>query len=182
MPPSVESHELPPGRVAGVGQVIATPETASPGGRGLLDRLGFRIPEPGEIGRPMRGITRIAELIPGQGPACPEFSLPAAWGDRELAVSLAFVVDTNGKVDRSTLRVIESPGRPQTEHQFRSHIYVVATKARPERGPLDPAAYDSLVTGEVARHVAELLFRPALSDGRTVRATVLIACRTSPAG
>jgi len=116
-----------------------------------MGELGFRVPGPAEIGPAQRG----------------------------LAVTVAFVVDTHGVVDRTTLRVIESPGRPQTEHRFQSHIYVVGAKVRPDRGHTDPAAYDSVVSREVASHVADLMFRPALREGRRVRSTVLISCQTS---
>jgi hypothetical protein len=94
---------------------------------------------------------------------------------------MAFVVDTNGMVDRTTLRVIESPSRPQSDHRFRAHIYVVGAKVQPQPGSVDPAAYDSVVTREVASHVADLMFRPALRAGQTVRSTVLISCQTATA-
>jgi hypothetical protein len=146
-----------------------------------MEKLGFRVPETGEIGRPKGGIDRVAELVPGAGAACPVIPVPAAWTHRGLAVSMAFVVDTNGMVDRTTLQVIESPSRPLTEHRFQSHIYVVGTKVQPKAGPVNAAAYDSVVTREVASHVADLMFRPALKEGRTVRSTVLISCQTSQA-
>jgi hypothetical protein len=153
-----------------------------------MGELGFRVPGPGEIGRRKGGIdrvaggiNRVAELVPGAGAACPELPVPVAWAHRELAVAMVFVVDTNGMVDRGTIRVIESPSRPQTEHRFRPHILVVSAKVRPKSGPVDPDVYDSLVTREVASHVADLVFRPALKEGRTVRSTVLISCQTSRA-
>jgi hypothetical protein len=144
-----------------------------------MGQLGFRVPEPDEIGRPKGGIDRLAELVPGAGAACPVLPVPEGWAHRGLAVSMAFVVDTNGMVDRRTLRIIESPSRPQTDHRFRAHIYVVGTKVRPNAGPADPVAYDSVVTREVASHVADLMFRPALKEGRTVRSTVLISCQAA---
>jgi hypothetical protein len=99
--------------------------------------------------------------------------------DQELAVAVAFVVDTNGMVDRATLRVVESPGHPPTEQRFHSHIYVVAATVRPDRSRIDPAGYDSVATHEVARYVADLAFHPALKEGRKVRSSVLISCQTS---
>jgi hypothetical protein len=94
-------------------------------------------------------------------------------------VAVAFVVDTNGRVDPQTLRVIESPNRPQSENRVHSHIYIVGATVRDDLERLNPAAYDSLVTHEVASHVADLLFRPALSEGRAIRSTVLVSCQTS---
>jgi hypothetical protein len=176
---SFQIHELPPGQVAGVGQIIATSGSDVPAEPGLTGELGFRVPGPGEFGPPERGVDRVAELMVGAGSACPELRPPVALAHRGLAVTVAFVVDTRGMVDRTTLRVIESPGRPQTEHRFQSHIYVVGAKVRPDRGHIDPAAYDSVVSNEVASHVADLVFRPALKGGRKVRSTVLISCQTS---
>jgi hypothetical protein len=180
-PSPLQIRELAPGAVAGVGQVIAPTGSDASAGPGLLGELGFRVPGSGESGPPQRGLDRVAELMAGAGSACPEFRPPVALAHRGLAVTVAFVVDTLGVVDRTTLRVIESPGRPQTEHRFQSHIYVVGAKVRPDRGHIDPAAYDSVVSHEVAGHVADLVFRPALKEGRTVRSTVLISCQTSRA-
>ncbi|HEY7637242.1 MAG TPA: hypothetical protein VH763_16945 [Gemmatimonadales bacterium] len=125
------------------------------------------------------GVDRVAELRVGTGSACPELRPPLELAQRALAVTVAFVVDAHGDVDRNTLRVIESPGRPQTEHRYQAHIYVVGAKVRPDRGRIDPQAYDSVVSREVASHVADLQFRPALKEGRTVRSTVLVSCQTS---
>lgn len=180
-PSPLQIRELAPGAVAGVGQVIAGSGPDASPGPGLLGRLGFRVPGPGEVGPPQHGLDRVAELMAGAGSACPELRPPVALAHRGLAVTVAFVVDTHGVVDRSTLRVIESPGRPQTEHQFQSHIYVVGARVRPDRGQIDPTAYDSVVSHEVANHVADLAFRPALKEGRTVRSTVLISCQASRA-
>jgi hypothetical protein len=181
VPSALQIRELPPGAVAGVGQVISAPGSDASNGPGLMGKLGFRVPEPGEVGLPKRGLDRVAELLAGAGSACPELRPPVGLAHRGLAVTVAFVVDTHGVVDRNTLRVIESPSRPQTEHQFQSHIYVVGAKVRPDQGRIDPAAYDSVVSREVASHVADLMFRPALKEGRTVRSTVLISCQTSRA-
>ncbi len=188
-PSSLQVHELPPGGVTGVGQVIATAASDTSGGRGLLGKLGFRVPGPDEIGSATpgpdevdpatRGLDRVAELVSGTASACPELRPPAVWADRGLAVAVAFVVDTGGMVDRKTLRVVASPGRPQTEQRFQSHVIVVGAAIRPDSLRVDPVGYDSVVTQEVASHVADLVFRPALREGRRVRSTVLISCQTS---
>jgi hypothetical protein len=141
--------------------------------------LALRAPRLGEVGPFHRGLDRVAELVNGVGSACPELRRPAARASREVAVAVAFVVDTNGRVDPQTLRVIESPNRPQTENRVYSHIYIVGATVRDDPDRLNPAAYDSLVTHEVASHVADLLFRPALSEGRAIRSTVLVSCQTS---
>jgi hypothetical protein len=94
-------------------------------------------------------------------------------------VAVAFVVDTNGTVDPATLRVIESPGRPQTDHRFHARIYVVGTSVRMDPGRIPATAYDSVLTEEMASHVAGLMFRPALREGLAIRSTVLVSCQTS---
>jgi hypothetical protein len=140
--------------------------------------LGFQAPTTGA--RPARlGQDRVAELVGEAGSACPELRTPAAWSKRQFAVAVAFVVETNGTVDPATLRVIESPDRPQTEHRFHSHIYVVGASVRVDPGHINPAAYDSVLTEAVASHVAGLVFRPALREGRAIRSTVLVSCQTS---
>ena len=177
--PSPQVHELAPGQVAGVGQVMESPNAAASEG-GLLGKLGFRVPVPGELGPPTGGVDRVAELLRGARSACPELRTPESWAKRSIAVAVAFVVDTNGKVDQRTLRVIESPNRPAIEQRFHAHIYVVGAKARPDGKHMDPAGYDSLVTHDVAQHVSTLAFRPALKQGQPVPSTVLIACEASP--
>jgi hypothetical protein len=172
---AVRIEELAPGAIAGIGQVMATPHSNSAGSRGLAGMLG---PTPSV--RPARlGQNRVAELVGGASSACPELRLPATWTRQQFAVAVAFVVDTNGAVDRATLRVIESPGRPRTEHRFHSHIYVVGATVRSDRGRMNPAAYDSVLTTEVASDIAGLAFRPALREGRAVRSTVLVSCQRS---
>jgi hypothetical protein len=94
-------------------------------------------------------------------------------------VAVAFVVDTNGRVDRATLQVIESPGRPRTDHGFHARVYVVGASLRMDRGRSPPAADDSVLTEAVASHVAGLMFRPALREDRVIRSTVLVSCQTS---
>jgi hypothetical protein len=175
---ALQTEELPPGAIVGMGQIIPTPHSDSTGGRGLAGMLGFRMPTTG-IGPARRGLDRVAELVGRTGSACPELRTPAAWTKRQFAVALAFVVDTNGAVDPATLRVVESPGRPQTEHRVHSHIYVVGATVRVDTRRINPAAYDSVLTEEVASHVAGLVFRPALRQGRAIRSNVLVSCQTS---
>ena len=50
---------------------------------------------------------------------------------------------------------------------------------RVDAGRILPAANDSVLTEEVASHVAGLAFRPALREGQAIRSTVLVSCRTS---
>jgi hypothetical protein len=176
---TLQVQELSPGTIAGIGLVTPTPGSDAAPGRGLAGKLGLPAPRLGEAAPLRRGLDRVAELVSGAGSACPELWRPATWANREVAVAVAFVVDTNGRVDRQTLRVIESPNRPQTENRVHSHIYIVGATVRDDRNRLNPAAYDSLVTHEVASHVADLLFRPALSEGRAIRSTVLVSCQSS---
>jgi hypothetical protein len=176
---ALQVQELPPGAIAGIGQAIPTPGSDATPGRGLAGMLALRAPAVGEVGPSRRGLDRVAELVNGAGSACPELPRPAAWATRQIAVAVAFVVDTNGRVDPRTLRVIESPSRRQTENRVHSHIYIVGATVRDDPDRLTRAAYDSLVTHEVATHVAELLFRPALSESRAIRSTVLVSCQTS---
>jgi hypothetical protein len=178
-PSALEVQELSPGTIAGIGQVIPTPGSDAAPGRGLAGMLALRGPRLGEADSSRRGLDRVAELVSGASSACPELRRPVTWANREIAVAVAFVVDTNGRVDPQTLRVIGSPNRPQTENLVHSHIYIVGATARDDRDRLNPAAYDSLVTHEVASHVADLRFRPALSEGRAIRSTVLVSCQTS---
>jgi hypothetical protein len=93
-----------------------------------------------------------------------------------LAVSVAFEVDTNGLVDRNSLRVVEAPGLPQTGGEYHARIYVVAATVRPRSGR-DAAPFGSEVSSEVARHAAGLVFRPALKEGEAIRSSVLISCQ-----
>lgn len=174
----LQIEELPPGAVAGIGQVVTTPGSDCSAGGGLLGKLGLRVPDTG-LGPARRGLDRVAELMSGAGSACPELPPPGAWARRDFVVAAAFVVDTNGMVDPATLQVIESPGRPRTDQRFHSRIYVVGARVRPDQRQLDPVVYDSVVSHEVASHVADLVFRPALEKGRTVRSTILISCQTS---
>jgi len=94
-------------------------------------------------------------------------------------VSVAFVVDTNGAVEPATLQVIESPGQPRTDRRFHARVYVVGASMRVDAGRILPAANDSVLTEEVASHVAGLAFRPALREDQAIRSTVLVSCRTS---
>ena len=177
-PPAASgAQELLPGEVAGIGQVESAPGTASQAATGLLDKLGFRPPTPEELGSAKRGDDRVAELVTGTSSACPEFEPPAGWPRPTLAVSVAFVVDTNGVVDRGSLRVVESPAHPQSDRRYHAHVYVVAATMRADAGSIDPVRYDSLVTREMTSHAADLTFRPALEDGQPVRSSVLISCQ-----
>jgi hypothetical protein len=161
--PSLKVEVLEPGAVAGVIQT-GTSHAAAP---------------PPPIAR---GVDRPAGLIAAAGSACPELRLPADWSRREVAVAVAFVVDTNGKVEPSGLEVVESPGRPASRRPFYPRIYVVGAKAGREPGRIGPADYDSVAIDAVTSHMVRLTFRPALSDGSPVRSTVLVACHWSPGG
>ena len=127
---------------------------------------------------PRHGVDRGAELLSEVASACPDLRKPA-WTGSDVAVSVGFVVDTNGTVDSRTLQVVRSPARPQTDHSVYSHIYTVATGARDDPDRLGPAAYDSLMTRDVAAHVMDLAFRPALREGQAIRSTVLVSCQAS---
>ena len=175
-PPILGAEALAPGVTAGIGEIAPTPYSDSTGGRGLAAMLGFRGPTTAvEAGR--HGLDRVPELVGGTGSACPE-PRPSAAGTKQSAVAVAFVVDTNGRVDRATLEVIESPGQPRTDHQFHSRVYVVGASqgVHPARTP--PAANDSVLTEAVARHAAGLVFRPAMKADRVIRSTVLVSCQT----
>jgi hypothetical protein len=174
--PALQLAELALGSIMGLGRVVPKLRSDAPG-RGIAGILGLQVPGPGDVASVRRGLDQVAELVEGAGSACPELRRPAAWPGRQVAVAVAFVVDTNGRVDPKTLQVIESPDRPQTANRFHSRIYIVGAKVRVDR--IDPAAYDSLVTHEVASHVADLMFRPALREGRAMRSTVLVSCQTS---
>ena len=160
---SLQIKALAPGSVAGIAKIIPTPGSDAGG------------PGPGTAGPPRRGLDRVAELVDGAGSACPEFPRPAAGATVQAAVAVAFVVDTNGRVDPETLQVVESSAGPQTAHRFHAHIYVVGAKVRGNGDRVGPAAYDF----ELTRHVAGLVFRPALRQGQAIRSTVLVSCRMS---
>ncbi len=190
--PALLAAELPPGSIAGVGPSVATAGPDAATGPDLYTRLGFRRPQAGGDGqgtdpRPLvgrgaksgPGISRVAELMSGAGSACPELRRPAGRPNHGVAVAIAFVVDTSGAVDPATVRVVESPDGPRTEHRFYSHVYAVSTTARVDGALSDvPAGYDSLMTEEVASHVRQLRFRPALQHGSLIRSTVLVSCQS----
>jgi hypothetical protein len=177
-PPTVEAEPLAPGTTAGIGEIVSTPHSASTGGRGLAGMLGFRGPTTA-VEPARHGLDRLPELVGGTGLACPEPRPSGAGTRRQYAVTVAFVVDTNGRVDRATLQVIESPGQPRTDHQFHARVYVVGASLRVDPGrSLPPAPNDSVLTENVASHVAGLVFRPALREDRVVRSTVLVSCQT----
>jgi hypothetical protein len=129
---------------------------------------------------PVHGVDRAAALVTPAGSACPDLPLPETWSRRNVAVAVALEVDSSGAVDRSKLHVVQSPGRDGTERQYYPRIYVVGAKAGRSTGVVDPAAYDSVLTGAVEGHVASLRFTPAMRDGRPVSSAVLIACHWSP--
>ena len=70
-------------------------------------------------------LDRLPELVGGTGSACPELRASATRTTGQSAVAVAFVVDTNGRVDPATLQVLESPGQPRTDHRFLTRVYVV---------------------------------------------------------
>ena len=129
-----------------------------------------------------RRVDRGAALVSGAGSACPALPLPAAWSGRDLAVSVEMVVDSNGRVDRSALRVVESATRAPPGHAYYPRIYVVGARLEKQEERLDAAGYDAMLTEAVIRHVARLTFRPAMKNGRPVSSTVLIACQRSTDG
>jgi hypothetical protein len=178
LPPTPEIEALAPGVTVGIGQVLPTPHSDSTAGHGLAGMLGFRGPtaaaEPAK-----HGLDRLPELVGGTGSACPEPRPSPAGAKRQSAVAVAFVVDTNGTVDPATLEVIESPGQPRTDHRFHARVYVVGASLRVDPGRTPPTATnDSVLTEEVASHVAGLVFRPALREDRVIRSTVLVSCQT----
>jgi hypothetical protein len=178
-PGAVEVQELSPGVITGTGSSspASGPLAGSGSEPGRTPAISAK--EPREVARSRLGPDRVAELVSGVGSVCPELVRPGGRSQRDVAVSVAFVVDTNGRVDRQTLRVIGSPSRPQTDNQFHSRIYIVGATARDGREQVDPITYDSLVTGDVASHVSHLAFRPALRAGRAIRSTVLVSCQSS---
>jgi hypothetical protein len=178
-PAAIEVQELSPGVITGTGSIGPTPGPLAGSGFRPAPSVRLRAESPREVARSRRGPDRVAELVSGVGSACPELTRPAGRSHREVAVSVAFVVDTNGRVDRQTLRVIGSPNRPQTDNQFHSRIFIVGATARDRRDHLDAVSYDSLVTGDVASHVSHLAFRPAMRGGRAIRSTVLVSCQSS---
>jgi hypothetical protein len=176
-PPALETEALAPGVTVGIGQIIPTSRSDSTAGRALAGMLGFRGPTT-TVASAGHGLDRLPELVGGAGSACPELGPPTRT-EPQSAVAVAFVVDTNGRVDRATLHVIESPGQPRTDHQFHARVYVVGPGLPVVPGRTPPAANDSVLTEEVASHVAGLVFRPALRADRVIRSTVLVSCQTN---
>ena len=147
---------------------------------GAVARVGVVVPPPRSDAPPTRGVDRAAALPAGAGAACPRLPLPADWDRRNLAVAVAVMVDSNGNVEPSGVRVVESPDRDRAGPAFYPRIYVVGARLKRHPARLDPAGYDALVTAAVTRHVAGLTFQPAERNGRPVSSTVLIACQRSP--
>ena len=158
-----------------------------------MSPLQVRELSPGVVGRapasapaaparpPARGgLDRAASLLTRAGSACPELPLSEGWARRDVAVAVAFEVDASGRVDASKLRVVESPKRQSRGGRFYPRIYVVGARAARTPQRVAPAELDSVATEAVARHVTALEFRPAMSGGRPVSSTVLVACQLSP--
>jgi hypothetical protein len=175
--PAFEAEALAPGATVGTGQIIAPADSGSTGGPGVAAMLGFQAPTIG-VDAGGGGVDRVPELVGGASSACPEPRPPGSRTSRQSAVAVAFVVDTNGVVDRATLEVIESPGQPRTDHRFHARVYVVGASVQMDPGRTPPAADDSVLTEEVASHVARLVFRPALREGHAIRSDVLVSCQT----
>jgi len=175
--PAFEAEALAPGATVATGQIIAPADSGPTGGRGVAAMLGFQAPTIG-VEPAGDGVDRVPELVGGASSACPEPRPPGPGTSRQSAVTVAFVVDTNGAVDRATLEVIESPGQPRTDHRFHARVYVVGASVQMDPGRTPPAADDSVLTEEVASHVAGLVFRPALREGRAIRSDVLVSCQT----
>ncbi len=176
-PPTLEAEALALGATANAGQIVATPHSDSTDGRGPAGMLGFRGPT--TSAEPSRhGLDRLPELVGGTGSACPELRASATRTTGQSVVAVAFVVDTNGRVDPATLQVLESPGQPRTDHRFLTRVYVVGASLRVNRGRIPPTADDAVLTKEVASHVAGLVFRPAIRADRVIRSTVLVSCQT----
>jgi hypothetical protein len=176
--PSIQTEALAPGATVGIGQIVPTSHSDSTGSRGLTGMLGFRGPT-AAVEPAKHGLDRLPELVGAASSACPDLPPPAASSTGHSAVAVAFVVDTNGKVDRATLQVVESPGRPRTDRQFHARVYVVGATGPVDHGRPPPVANDSVLTEDVASHVAGLMFRPALRADRVIRSTVLVSCQTN---
>lgn len=128
------------------------------------------------------GVTSVAELRGNPGDACPELRRPQAWnGSRDsLAVAVAFVVDTSGRIDQATLRVVQAPGRPSERTGFVPHIYTVSANVRIDRSlPVTAPEYGAIVARDVMTHVSGLRFRPGSRNGRPAQSMVLISCQVT---
>jgi hypothetical protein len=131
-----------------------------------------------------RGTSRVAELLTNPGEACPELRRPAHLDSEvDLEVAVKFVVDSQGAVDRTTLRVVNAPGTPAIPPGFIPHIYAVGGTARVDRSlPEALPQYGAIVAGDLLRHVASLRFRPGARNGRPIRSSVLVACSAGWSG
>jgi hypothetical protein len=176
-PPTLETEALAPGATVGLGQIVSTAHWDSTSGREPAGMLGFRVPTT-SLEPSRHGLDRLPELVGGAGSACPELRASATRTTGQSAVAVAFVVDTNGRVDPATLEVLESPGQPRTDHRFLTRVYVVGANLSVNRGRSPPTADDAVLTKEVASHVAGLVFRPALLADRVIRSTVMVSCQT----
>lgn len=175
-------------RVVVLGSEASTPEPDPPIGGLLHVAVGARL---GELAREVLPANRmgdgsaaagadlkVVELRSATATACPVLRRPPGADDEDLTVTAAFEVDSAGMVDPATLRMLELPGQPRTEYGIYSHLFAVTTRVKVDRDLPDVnAPYDSALADDMARHVAELRFRPALRNGRPTRASVLITCQ-----
>jgi hypothetical protein len=123
---------------------------------------------------------RAAELRGNPTDACPQLRRPRPGGGRRdtLAVAVAFIVDTIGRIDQATMRVVQAPGRSDVHTGFVPHIYTVSASARVDRSlPTEASAYGAIVAGDVLSHVSSLRFRPGSRNGRPAQSMVLISCQ-----
>jgi hypothetical protein len=130
---------------------------------------------------PGRGRMKVAELVTPAGTACPVLYRPPDWSGSPdgFVVAVAFVVDSRGAVDPTTLRVVQSPRGVRIRGEFFSHIYAVSGIARTDPSlSYSEAVWDSAATEDLRRHVTHLVFRPAQRDGRPERSTVMVSCQS----
>jgi hypothetical protein len=160
--------------VPAVASVAIPAEPARPS---VETRLGIRAPTPNAN----HGLASVAELRGRPSDACPELRRPRPGNDRDtLAVAVAFVVDTVGRIDPSTLRVVQAPGRPDALTGFVPHIYTISTSARVDRSlPTEVSEYGAILADDVLSHVSGLRFRPGSRNGRPAESMVLIACQVT---
>jgi hypothetical protein len=93
---------------------------------------------------------------------------------------VTFIVDTVGRIDQATMRVVQAPGRPDAEPGFVPHIYTVSASARVDRSlPTEVSEYGAIVADDVLSHVSSLRFRPGSRNGRPAKSMVLISCQVT---
>jgi hypothetical protein len=128
------------------------------------------------------GMGRAAELRGNPSDACPQLRRPRSGpGHRDtLAVAVTFIVDTIGRIDRATMRVVQAPGHPEVHAGYVPHIYTVSASARIDRSlPTEVTEYGAIVVHDVLRHVSGLRFRPGSRNGRPAQSMVLISCQVT---